>query len=116
MAYKFVLRHINKETTKKMDNTTKETTKEMDNTTKEMDNTTKETTKEISDTTRGNVKELLKAAIQENSAITMKELAAKTKMTVDGVKYHLDKMRQEGILLREGSTKAGRWILRASLR
>ena len=98
MAYKFVLRHINKETTKKMDNTTKETTKE------------------ISDTTRGNVKELLKAAIQENSAITMKELAAKTKMTVDGVKYHLDKMRQEGILLREGSTKAGRWILRASLR
>ena len=85
-------------------------------TTKEMDNTTKETTKEISDATRGNVRELLKAAIQENSSITMKELAAKTKMTVDGVKYHLDKMRQEGILLREGSTKAGRWILSASLR
>ena len=78
--------------------------------------TAKETTKEISDATRGNVRELFKVAIRENSAITMKELAAKTKMTVDGVKYHLDKMRQEGILLREGSTKAGRWILRASLR
>lgn len=73
--------------------------------------TTKETTKEKSDRTRKNVKDLLEVAIQENPTITMKMLALKTNLTVDGVKYHLNKMRRAGILSREGSTKAGKWII-----
>ena len=66
--------------------------------------TTEETTKE---TTR----EILIKAIMEDPGITVKELAAITKLTVDGVRYHINKMRKDGILVREGSTKAGRWII-----
>jgi ATP-dependent DNA helicase RecG len=78
--------------------TTKETTSNVSGTTKE---TTKETTREI-----------LISAIRKNPSITVKELAALVGLTVDGVRYHIDKLRQEGILSREGSTKSGRWIIR----
>ena len=91
-----------KETTSNVSGTTKETTKE---TTSNVTGTTKETTKE---TTREN----LISAIRKNPRITVKELAALVGLTVDGVRYHIDKLRQEGILSREGSTKNGRWIIR----
>ena len=64
--------------------------------------TTKETTKV---TTR----QLLVRTIEEQPAITMRELAVKLHLTNDGVRYHINKMRKDGLLMREGSTKAGSW-------
>ena len=65
---------------------------------------TKETTKETT-------KEILMRAMRENPAITVKELAPIVGLTEDGVRYHIKKMRVEGKLEREGSTKAGKWIV-----
>ena len=72
-------------------------------------NTTKETTRE---TTKETNREILISSIKENPQITAKELAVKTGLTEDGVRYHINKMRKEGIISREGSTKAGRWIIK----
>ena len=77
--------------------------REHNDTSKENDSTIKETSKETA-------KEIIVKAIQANPAITMKELAERTSLTVAGVRYHLNIMRQTGILSREGSTKAGKWI------
>ena len=85
------------------------TTKE---TTSIVSGTTKETTKETRGTTKETTKETLMSAIRKNPRITVKELAALVGLTADGVRYHVDKLRQEGILSREGSTKNGRWIIR----
>ena len=65
---------------------------------------TKETTKE---TTR----EILLKEIGQHPEITVRELALIIGLTDDGVRYHINRMRQEGILAREGSTKAGRWVI-----
>ena len=46
------------------------------------------------------------------NGVTLKELAVLVGLTVDGVRYHIEKLRQEGILSREGATKGGRWIIR----
>ena len=77
--------------------------------------TTKETTSNVSgttkETTRETTREILISAIRKNPRITVKELAALVGLTADGVRYHVDKLRQEGILSREGSTKSGRWII-----
>ena len=74
--------------------------------------TTKETTSNVSGTTKETTKETLMSAIRKNPRITVKELADLVGLTIDGVRYHIDKLRQEGILSREGSTKNGRWIIR----
>ena len=50
--------------------------------------------------------------MKKDPGITVKELAVKTGLTEDGVRYHMNKMRRAGILVREGSTKAGKWIVK----
>ncbi len=84
--------------------TTKETTKE---TTSNANGTTEETTKE----TGGTTKEILINAVRQNPHITVKELAVLLGLTDDGVRYHIDKLRKDGILSREGSTKKGKWVV-----
>ena len=63
--------------------------------------------------TTGNAtgKKLLRI-IQENPSITMKQLAGIVGLTEEGVRYHIKKMREAGILEREGSARAGRWIVK----
>ena len=70
-----------------------------------------DTSKENGGTIKETIKEIIVKEIQANSAITMKELAERINLTVAGVRYHLNKMSQAGSLSREGSTKAGKWII-----
>lgn len=77
----------------------------------EHNSTSKENGSTIKETIKETAKEIIVKAIQANPAITMKELAERTLLTVAGVRYHLNKMRQAGTLSREGSTKAGKWII-----
>ena len=56
--------------------------------------TTKTTTKQ---------KEIIKI-IAENPHISAKEMAEKLNLTIDGVRYHLTKMRKAGLIRYEGST------------
>ena len=47
--------------------------------------------------------------IRENPGITKKELAEKTGLTLDGVKYHVRKLAKRGSLFWTGPSKGGHW-------
>ena len=55
-------------------------------------------------------KEIIKI-IAENPHISANEMAEKLNLTVDGVRYHLNKMRKAGLIRYEGSTKLGQWVI-----
>lgn len=47
-----------------------------------------------------------------NAFITIAELAQILSTTEKTIRYHMNKMRDEGIIEREGSTKSGKWIIK----
>ena len=49
--------------------------------------------------------------IKENPYVTREELSKQLNITVRGVEYNLRKLKKMGILVREGSTKSGKWIV-----
>lgn len=49
--------------------------------------------------------------ILANSEITQEQIAKKMKMSKNGIRYIMDKLRAKGILRREGATKKGRWVV-----
>jgi len=67
---------------------------------------TQKTTLETTQKTTSIILELIK----QNPNVTRKQIARLLgTISQDGVKYHLDKLRKEGILTRIGSTKGGHW-------
>ena len=68
-------------------------------------NETLATEKSNSKATHDRILELL----QSNPKITRRELAAILGLTSDGVKYHLQKLTKEGVIIRKGSTRRGVW-------
>lgn len=44
--------------------------------------------------------------------ITAKQIAEHLNISFDGVRYHIKKLRGEGRIKREGSTKSGKWIVK----
>ncbi len=76
-------------------------------TTQEKDNTTQETTQEEVNTTQ----KIILKALKDKPETTQKELAKLIGISIDGIKYHIQKMTKEGIIKHEGSTKAGKWII-----
>lgn len=61
--------------------------------------------KDIPQTTRDKI--LIQ--IRTNPKITRNELANVLGLTSDGIKYHLQKLTQEGVIVRKGSTRSGYW-------
>ena len=49
--------------------------------------------------------------IKKNPHLKLKELADHLNMTVHGVRFHLKKLKQKGILKRMGSRKDGSWLI-----
>ena len=76
--------------------------------------TTKTTTINSPTTIKGNTPtaEILIREIRKNPKIKLSELALAAGITKDGVRYHIEKMRKEGTLSRQGSAKSGSWILK----
>ena len=70
---------------------------------------TQETIQEIEKTTQETTQEMILRFIKTNPAITRKGLAEKTGLTPDGVKYHLNKLREQRVIRHEGATKKGYW-------
>jgi predicted HTH transcriptional regulator len=70
---------------------------------------TQETTQEIEETIQKTTQEMILRLIKTNPAITRKGLAEKAGLTPDGVKYHLDKLREQGVIRHVGATKKGYW-------
>lgn len=56
--------------------------------------------------------EKILSVLRTNPTLTLAEVASMLGITIDGVKKAADKMRSDGRLVREGSTKAGRWIVK----
>lgn len=67
--------------------------------------TTQETTQETPNTTQEKIIQL----IQSHPGITRLELAQQVKLTPEGVKYHLNKLKKAGRIRHVGPTKGGHW-------
>ena len=69
------------------------------------------TTQEIGTNDEGTTQEKIIDIIKNNHRITSKELMHILGITSDGVKYHLDRLKKCGRLIRKGSTKSGEWLI-----
>lgn len=49
--------------------------------------------------------------IRKNKEISASEMAEKIGITRDGIRYHLDIMKDKGIIKHEGKTKSGFWVI-----
>jgi predicted HTH transcriptional regulator len=50
--------------------------------------------------------------IQENSMITIKQLAEKVGLTERSIENNLQSLKKNGIIEREGAKKKGKWIMK----
>lgn len=75
--------------------------------------TTETTTKTTTETTTKNTsRQKLLQLIVSNPYITAEEMALSIGLSKDGVQYHIKKLKKEGILEREGSSKSGKWTIK----
>ena len=92
-------RNINKETDRKP-NTNTETNIE----------TNTETNTEPQDTDTETADRII-AIMREHPAITVKKIAEQLKLSVGGVRYHVNKMKKDGLVEHIGSSKKGTWFI-----
>ncbi|MDE7508967.1 MAG: winged helix-turn-helix transcriptional regulator [Muribaculaceae bacterium] len=85
-------------------------TQEIANITQENLNSTQEITNDTQEIKSN--RERLISLLHANPYLTLAEIAEIIGLTRDGVKKIADKLRAEGVLSREGSTKAGKWIVK----
>ena len=71
--------------------------------------TTQETTQEIK--IEKSVSNRLIELMMLEPSITAKQIAEHLNVSFDGVRYHIKKLRAEGKIKREGSTKSGKWVV-----
>ena len=69
------------------------------------------TTEKTTEKTAEKTTEKILSLIMENPNITTEELARVCDMTSDGVYYHTKRLREKGVLIREGGRKEGRWVV-----
>ncbi|WP_290380698.1 winged helix-turn-helix domain-containing protein, partial [uncultured Duncaniella sp.] len=50
--------------------------------------------------------------LSDNGNLTLPEIADKLQLSLGGVEKIVRQLKKEGILSREGSTKAGKWIVK----
>ncbi|MDR0982624.1 MAG: DUF4062 domain-containing protein [Culturomica sp.] len=56
-------------------------------------------------------RELILTSLKSNPAISLCSMAEDTGLSYGSLRHHLEKMREEGIIRREGADKGGRWIV-----
>ena len=73
--------------------------------------TSKETSKETGKETMS-IQEQIVLLMQNNPKITAKKIASEiNEISVSGVRYHISKLKENGVIARVGSTKSGKWIV-----
>jgi predicted HTH transcriptional regulator len=77
-------------------------------TTQETDSTTQETTQETGLTTEETILRLLR----EDPSITQRGMASRVGLTPDGIKFHINRLKEKGYIRHEGPTKKGRWVIK----
>jgi ATP-dependent DNA helicase RecG len=61
------------------------------------------------ETAQETTQEIILKLIKHNPSVTRNDLADKTGLSPDGVKYHLQLLKRQGIIEHTGSTKKGKW-------
>ena len=84
---------------------TEKTTQEIEIATQEAGETTQETEKTTQETTQ----QKILTYIKDKPDLTRRELADKIGISSNGVKYHLDKLKNRGVIRHVGATKKGHW-------
>lgn len=79
------------------------------NTIQEIDNTTQKTTQEHESTTQKTTQERLIELLKANPNLSRSDLATLLKLSEDGVKYQIKKLKDKGIIKRVGPDKGGYW-------
>ena len=59
-----------------------------------------------------NISALIRGAIIECATISQKEIAEKTGLNINTIKYHVRKMQKEGALERVGTPRNGYWVVK----
>ena len=80
-------------------------------TTQITDSTTQKTTQITDPTTQKTTQERILECLRAEPELTRSELAERTGITPDGVKYHLRKLKADGTIRRVGSDRDGRWVV-----
>ena len=52
--------------------------------------------------------------MREHPAVTVKKIAEQIGLSISGVRYHVNKMKKDGIVEHIGSSKKGRWVIHKS--
>ncbi len=82
---------------------------------KHTDDTTQGTTQATQGTTQATqnktIEECIIAIIQDNPRVSQTQLADAIGITVDSVKYYINKMKKKLIIKREGTSQSGKWIV-----
>ncbi|NTW99860.1 MAG: winged helix-turn-helix transcriptional regulator [Geobacteraceae bacterium] len=86
--------------------TTEEAPKKRQRTIKE---TVKETIKETIKEKPKTAKEIILLAIKEKPSISVKELAELCGLSTPGIQYHINNLKNAGLIRHVGATKAGQW-------
>lgn len=66
-----------------------------------------EGSKETSKETVARIIDILK----QKPEISIKGIAEELELSVSGVRYHIDNLKKEGILVHTGATKKGKWVV-----
>lgn len=69
------------------------------------------TTKKATGKTTEKTTEKILRLMRENPFVTTAKLAQECGLTPDGIYFHTKRLREHGIIRREGSRKNGRWIV-----
>ena len=59
-----------------------------------------------------NISAMICSAIIECATISQKEIAEKTGLNINTIKYHVRKMQREGLLERVGTPRNGYWVVK----
>ncbi len=82
---------------------------------KHTDDTTQDTTQATQDTTQANQEQNVElrilTIIKDNPRVSQTQLADKIGITVDSVKYYINKMKKKQIIKRTGTSQSGEWII-----
>ena len=52
------------------------------------------------------------AIMKEHPAITVKKIAQQLNLSIGGVRYHVNKMKKDGLVEHIGSSKKGTWLIK----
>lgn len=79
---------------------------------KTTDKTADKTTDKTADKKLSDNEQAIIDLIISNPRISQKEMSKRLGLTVDGIRYHTDKLKKKGVLERGGGKKSGYWIVK----